>query len=70
MLKKKLFQLNVVSKLGFKLHRDLVYAEWNKDPGRYCSEVWPKWDEGLSDETKKKYNIIDIGNNLILGCPN
>ena len=39
----------------------MVCTDWNKDPGKYCSEVWPRWDEGLNEKTKKKYNIIDIG---------
>ena len=36
------------------------FTDWEKDPGRYCTQFWPGWDAKLTPEIKEKYQITGI----------
>ena len=38
----------------------LQLTDWEKDPGKYCTQFWPGWDAKLTPEIKTRFKINDI----------
>ena len=41
------------------------FTDWEKDPGRYCTQFWPGWDAKLTPEIKEKYQITGISKFIV-----